>query len=294
MKTLLSSALIDYAAPERTIAKCWNVVRTDGEMFGFTDHDQPITIGGVTYEALSGFTASQLVTNATLSVDNMELEGLFDSTGITDAELEAGVWDNAEIVIFEANYETRTWTNILLTGWLGQFKRNGGLFVAELRSLTSPLQKTVGDMITPNCRYKLGDADCKVDLDAITEFDVPVTTVTTRRIFIAASLIGDTRQFNWGVVTFTTGPNAGFSMDVKSFDPGTGTIELQLPFPYEVSGNDNSPADEFSIAPGCNKKSKTAVGVYDGDCITFYDNMINFGGEPEVPLPSKSFRLPGG
>lgn len=292
MKTFTLAETTDYAAPERTIAKCWNVVRTDGEVFGFTDHDQPIPIGGVIYEALSGFTASQLVTNAQLSVDNMELEGLFDSAGITDAELEAGIWDNAEIVIFEANYVTRTWTNTLLTGWLGQVRRNKGLFVAELRSLTSTLQKTVGDMITPNCRYKLGDLNCKVDLDVLTEHDVPVTSVTSRRIFVASSL-GSTSPnyatgwYSWGVVTFTTGLNAGFSMDIKSYTAG-GTVELQLPFPYAISV-----ADEFSISPGCNKQHKTGPSEYLGDCGEKFDNVINNGSEPEVPLPSKTFRLPG-
>ncbi len=294
MKSLGSLATL-YASPERTICTCWKVTRVDTEVFGFTDHDQSVSVGGLNYEADSGFTASQIATNAMLSVDNMEVDGLFDSSGITDAALEAGIWDNAAIEIFEADYtDTTKPRNVLLTGWIGNIKRHKGLFVAELRSLTAPLQKTVGDMITPNCRYKLGDLNCKVDIDAITEHDVPVTEVIARRVFTAVSLIGDTRQFNWGVVTFTTGLNATFSQDIKSFDPITGEIELQLPFPYEVSGIDSSPADEFSIKPGCNKQSKTAPGVYDGDCITFYDNMINNGSEPEVPLPSRSFRLPGG
>jgi uncharacterized phage protein (TIGR02218 family) len=292
MKTLSAGLLALYAAPERTIATYWKVTRTDGQIFGFTDHDVPAVISGVTYEAFSGFTASQISTNALLSVDNMEVQGLFDSSGITDAELEAGVWDNAEIEVFEANYLDFTMgRNVLLTGWLGQVRRDDGLFVAELRSLTTKLQKTVGDMITPSCRYKLGDADCKVDLDALTENDVPVTSVASRRIFTGGiedpSPIYPTGWFSWGVVTFTTGLNAGFSMDVKSYTTG-GVVELQLPFPYEVAIG-----DQFSISPGCNKLLKTGPDEYLGDCKVKFDNVVNFGGEPEVPLPSKTFRLPG-
>lgn len=288
MKTFTIQQAADYAAPERTVATFWQVTRTDGTVFGFTNHDVSKRISGTTYEAASGFNASEVATNATLSVDNMELQGLFDSAGITDADMEAGLWDNAEIIVFEANYVSLAWTNTLLTGWLGQVRRNRGLFVAELRSLTSKLQKNVGDMITPNCRYKLGDDDCGIDLAAITEDDVPVTSVTSRRVFVATSLIGDPRQFNWGTLTFTTGLNAGFSMDVKTFTSGTGAIELQLALPYVIAA-----ADEFSISPGCNKILKTAEGVYDGDCKVIYDNVARFGGEPEVPLPSKSVRLPG-
>lgn len=291
MKVLSSNLLAHYALPERTVATFWKVTRTDGTIFGFTDLDQPREISGIRYEAFSGFTASALATNATLSVDNMEVTGLFDSSGITDAELEAGIWDNAEIEIFEANYADLTMgRNVLLTGWLGQVKHEKGLFVAELRSLTSKLQKTVGDMITPNCRYKLGDADCKVDLTAYTFYDVPVTTVTSRRVIVASALGSPTLPtdwFSWGVLTFTTGLNAGFSMDIKSY-LSNGTIELQLPFPYAISV-----ADEFTISPGCNKKFKTGEGVYLGDCIVKFDNAINNGSEPEVPLPNKTFRVPG-
>lgn len=285
-----------YEAPERTIATFWKVTLegSPAVVFGFTDHDKPRVIDGVLYEAMSGFTASQIITNAQLSVDNMEVDGLFDSSGITEADIEAGVWDNSEIEIFEANYEDLTMgRNVLLTGWLGQIKRKGGLFVAELRSLTSPLQKTVGDMITPNCRYRLGDADCKVDLAPLTEHDVPVTSVTSRRVFVATSLASASPSypvdwFSWGVLTFTTGLNATYSMDVKSY-AADGTIELQLPFPYAVAVG-----DEFSIEPGCNKQLKTGPTAYLGDCKVKFDNVINFGGEPEVPLPSRSFRLPGG
>lgn len=294
MKILSSNLRAHYASAERTIATFWKVTRTDGTIFGFTDLDQPRDISGLRYEAFSGFTASQIVTNALLSVDNMEVDGLFDSSGITDADLEAGIWDNAEIEIFEANYADLTMgRNVLLTGWLGHVKHKQGLFVAELRSLTAPLQKNVGDMITPNCRYKLGDADCKVDLDAYTEHDVPVSSVVSRRIIVAAVFAAGSPPypndwFNWGVLTFTTGLNAGFSMDIKSY-LSNGTIELQLPFPYAVSV-----ADEFTISPGCNKKFKTNPNEYLGDCVIKFNNGINNGGEPEVPLPSRSFRLPGG
>ncbi len=299
MKSLSVPMVAHYAQRERTVANFWRVTRTDGEVFGFTDHDLPKIIDNVIYEAFSGFTASQLATNAMLSVDNMEVTGLLDSAGITDADLEAGLWDGAEFLIFEQNYVDLTMEpNILLTGTLGVVKREKGLFVGELRSLTAPLQKSVGDMVTPNCRYVLGDADCKVDLTPFTEINVPVSSVISRRVFVAAVFAAGSPPypddwFSWGVVTFTTGLNAGFSMDVKSY-LADGTIELQLPFPYEIHGADNSPADEFTIVPGCNKQLKTGVDAYLGDCKMKYDNVINFGGESEVPLPNRSFRLPGG
>lgn len=292
MKVFTVQQAADYAAPERTIATFWRVTRTDGTIFGFTNHDVAKQIDGVIYEAFSGFTASELATNSTLSVDNMEVEGLFDSSGITDADLEAGLWDNAAIHIFEANYVALAWTNTLLTGWLGQVRHNRGLFVAELRSLMSKVQKSVGDVITPTCRYKLGDLNCKVDLDAITEHDVPVSAVTSRLVIVSAVLASISPayaadHFSWGVITFTTGANAGFSMDVKQY-AADGTITLQLPFPYTVAVN-----DEFSISPGCNKLLKTGPGEYLGDCKVKFDNVVNFGGEPEVPLAARSFRIPG-
>ena len=55
MKTASPALLAHMAQGTTTIAWCWKVTRTDGEVFGFTSVDRDLTIDGVTYAAATGF-----------------------------------------------------------------------------------------------------------------------------------------------------------------------------------------------------------------------------------------------
>lgn len=292
MKSLSSGLLATYAGDALTLVTLMHVTRRDGEIFGFTSSDKTLTYDGVVYEYALAMTPSALQTSADLSVDNMELTGLRDPAGIELAEIEAGLWDGAAFEIFEVNaLNLAQGRNVLLTGEFGQFKPDRAQFIAELRSLTAKLQKNVGRFVLPTCGVKLGSTRCGVDLTSYTFTGETVSSVTSRRVFVSTDLSAEspnlpTGWFDWGVVTFTTGANAGFSQDVKTFIDD-GTITLQLAFPYDIEVG-----DEFTISPGCNKLWKAADGTYTGDCIVKF-GRANFQGFPEVPGSNAALKLPG-
>ena len=58
MKGTASALKTHMAGSALTVAHCWKVTRTDGTVFGFTDHDQSLTISGTTYTPSSVFSAS--------------------------------------------------------------------------------------------------------------------------------------------------------------------------------------------------------------------------------------------
>lgn len=74
--------------------------------------------------------------------------------------------------------------------------------------------------------------------------------------------------FAYGSVTFTSGENAGYSTEVKSFAPGVVTVALPLPFPV-------APGDTYTIVAGCDRLF--------GTCRDRFSNVSNFRGEPYVP-----------
>lgn len=80
---------------------------------------------------------------------------------------------------------------------------------------------------------------------------------------------GDAGYFDYGLMTFTSGLNAGLSMEVKRYI--TGIIELQLPMPYPVAEGDT-----YSLVAGCGKR-------FNEDCKARYNNVVNFRGEPHIP-----------
>jgi len=94
-----------------------------------------------------------------------------------------------------------------------------------------------------------------------------------------ASLRGDAGYFAYGKITMTSGASDGLSMEVKAFD--TGTITLQLELPLGVAAGDT-----YTMHAGCGKR-------WAEDCFTRFDNAINFRGEPFVPGNDKLIQFGG-
>lgn len=79
---------------------------------------------------------------------------------------------------------------------------------------------------------------------------------------------GTSGYFDRGLITFTSGPNTGLSMEVKSYT--VGQMILVLPMPYVVAvGN------TYSLIAGCDKTFPT--------CRDRFSNVLNFRGEPYLP-----------
>lgn len=276
MKALSAELLAHYASGATTLARLWKLTRRDGEVFAFTDHAASITYSAVTYEPSSVFDASAINTSGDLNVDNLEAQGLLDSAGITAEDLEAGLWDGAEVEIVEVNYKDLTMGhNPLRYGALGEVQRSGLTYTAELRGLLHKLQNNIGRTVLPSCDAALGDARCGVDLEAL-RVSGEVTVATSNRVFTTD--LGGSDTYTYGVLTWVTGLNAGLSMEVKLH--ASGALTLQIPMAYAVEVG-----DEFTITPGCDKKKTT--------CKITFDNVINFRGFSFVPGQDQVLKVGG-
>jgi len=268
MKTVAAALETHLQGEVTTLATCWTVTRTDGEVFRFTSHDRDLTVSGETYLAASGYTSTQISSSDQFSVDNLEVMGVLDSAGITEADLAAGLFDFAEVELFVVNWtDTSIGTLPLRKGWLGEVTRHAAHFVAELRGLTQALQQPVGDAYSVACRADLGDTQCGVTLASYTVAGT-VTGVTSRREFTDSALGQADDYFNSGLVAFTSGANNGLSREVKDF--GSGVVTLYQPLPYDIAVSDT-----FDIYPGCDKSLAT--------CRDTFSNVDNFRGEPYIP-----------
>ena len=253
-----------------TLATLWRVTRTDGTLFYFTDHDQDIVYQGATYLAATGYVPSAVQTSAGLQVDNLEVTSVLDSAFITDADLVAGLWDYAEVVIMVVNWADLTMADMVIRrGRMGEVSAGKMSFVAELRGMAQNLQQEIGRLIMPTCNADLGDSRCQVVLSGFTSTGT-LTAVTDGAHFTDSGLAGATGLFNYGKLTWTAGLNDGLSMEVKTFTTG-GAIVLQQPMPYAVAVGDT-----FSISQGCDKSTGA------GGC-TKFSNIINFQGYPHLP-----------
>ena len=253
-----------------TLATLWKVTRKDGVAKAFTDHSEAITFESVTYEASSGFLPTSVQEGDDLSVDNMDVEGLLSSAGITDEDIHAGRYDYAALEIKIVNYADLTQGAIAVkSGTLGELTTNAnGQFVAEIRGLTQQMTQNMLRVFTPSCPFALGDSDCKVTLASFTTSSVSVTEVTDNRTFKASALNQADDFFLKGEVQWLTGNNADLNQEVKFF--GSTQVTLALPMPYDIQVGDT-----FDIIQGCRK-------TFD-DCKDIFNNLVNFGGFPHIP-----------
>ena len=253
-----------------TLCTCWKVTLQNGTILGYTDHDVDIIVSGLTYSAVRGFSPSAFIVSNQLNVDNMQLTGLLNSGTVNAADLSAGIWDYAIISIFFTDYNDPAGGIIqVMNGSLGNVTVNRNSFTADLRGLMQPLQNQFGQVYSPVCRAKLGDARCTLDLTPYT-FAGTVTSVTSDTIFIDTSLTQADNYFQNGIVTWTSGANTGFTMEVKSFVNATATVTLQLGMAYTILTGDT-----YNIVAGCDKLYST--------CLNKFSNFLNFRGEPFVP-----------
>jgi uncharacterized phage protein (TIGR02218 family) len=251
-----------------TLATCWKITRTDGVVKTFTDLDRDIVFASLTYLSIAGFTPSSVETKDNFSVDNVEVQGMFQTGYITAPDLLAGKYDFAEVEIFLVNYADIAQGRMMLRrGRLGEVTMQKDTFVAELRGLAESLQQTIGELYQPSCRAILGDNECKAILTGFT-FSGTVATVTSALIFTSNALTQAAGYFTGGQIMWTSGSNNGLKMEVKEFASKQVVLAQAMPYAIQV-GN------AFQIISGCDKTHQT--------CISKFNNIVNFRGEPFVP-----------
>lgn len=288
MKTFSAGLTAAYASGSTTICSFLRVQRTDDVVQTFTSADIDVTVGGELYESSTGLDISNLVAQASLAVDNMELLVFPDEVSYPQSDILAGRWDGAKFWLFEADYSdsglasgtaigsgTRTDINLLKRGTAGESDTLRSTRRFEFRGLKQALQQQLVPVMQKTCRYRLGstsmpDGLCFVDLNDSAGFTntYEVTSVTSRTVFTATDATEVDDFYGEGKATANDGPNAGFSQKIKSFSAGVFTLSLPMPYAVEVG-------DTFTFVAGCRKRLIE-------DCKTKFDNVPNFGGEPHV------------
>jgi uncharacterized phage protein (TIGR02218 family) len=257
-----------------TLCWCWRLTRRDGVVFGFTDHDTPLTFDGTAFEASAGFTASDIKDGVGLSVDNLEVTGALSSATLTDNDLAAGRYDDARVEIFRVNWADVSQRVLMRSGSLGEVRRAGSSFAAEVRGLQHYLQQPKGRLFQMTCDADLGDARCTVNLASATyRGTATIASVITARKFTVSGLSAYAHDFfSRGLAAFTTGPAAGIKIEVKAHTNVGGIVTVELWAEAEgppVIGN------TFTVTAGCDKRFAT--------CKTRFANSVNFRGFPSMP-----------
>lgn len=300
MKTIPSGIQTAIDNRSTSLVRCWKITRTDGLIYGFTEHDQPLDInadglGAVTYYPNDSFNTDAMSYSDEMDVDGEQILGITNTEVFSEEDIIAGRFKSAEVKVFLVD-----WTNLaagivkLRKGILGEFEWMDFGFKVEIQGLSYLLQTNVVSLYSPRCRSKFGDqgsgtsGGCRMDLYALTH-QATIATVTNRKQFTLSGLVGTFADgtggsktggyFQHGQVTFLDGPNSGVSREISTYSTaGGGTVGLYLPVPFEPEvGN------TISIAPGCDKTLEV--------CRDNWDNLNNMRAEPYTPGEDVFFRV---
>lgn len=286
----LLQASLDTGAT--TLARCWRLERRDGTVLGFTDHDQDLSFDGIVFEPESGLTPSALEFVTGLAADSHQVSGALSSERISAADLSTGLYDGATITLLLVDWLDTDQRIVVARGQIGEIRRGDTAFEAEIVGLSDRLGQPFGRAYLHSCDCRLGEPKCGIDLsDPAFSGQGLVGVVNDVQQFSAAGLTAfSDGWFSGGLLTWTTGANAGLQAYVKAhLTAGLETIiELWLSPPNTVL-----PGDAFEITAGCDKTAAT--------CAAKFDNILQYRGFPHMPgddvaasYPNRGGRHDGG
>jgi uncharacterized phage protein (TIGR02218 family) len=273
--TVYPEALAEHLAREITTAcHCWRLVRPDGVVSGFTDHDRPLTVDGTLFEPGTGFSASEARDTLGLAVDTVDVEGALSSATISEAEIADGLYDRATVETLLVNWRAPQDFAVLRKATIGKITRSDGRFVAELESLAHALDRPNGRYVTRACDAELGDARCGVLLDHPDYTGAgAVLSVETAKTAAVSGLDGfASGWFSHGTIQWTTGARAGRSEFIVGHRKEAGSVTLTL---RPGGGPPVGVGDAFTAKAGCGKTFAT--------CKAKFANALNFRGFPHLP-----------
>jgi uncharacterized phage protein (TIGR02218 family) len=274
MRTIPSALQAKLNSGATTLCRCFILTRRDGVIQGFTDHDRDVTLNEVVCRADTGFAGSEAVARLGLSVDGIEVSGALSDDSLNETALAAGRYDAAQVDMYVVDWSEPASHVLMSRGHIGEVRREGRAFVAELRGLADALNAETGRLYTPTCAADLGDARCGIDLDdPLYRGEGSVTALNGVSAFTASGLSSfDDGWFTGGRLVFTGGANAGDAMEVKRHRNEDGTVIITL---WQAMAQAIAPGDTFVVTAGCDKRFST--------CRDRFDNVINFRGFPHIP-----------
>lgn len=256
-----------------TLCTCWKLTRTDGEIFGFTDHDQALEFDGQSYDPMTGWQASAVEDTLGAGIDASDVIGILRSDQISESDIGRGRYDGAQVETYRVNWRDTDVRLHLRTDTFGEIIARDSIFRAELRSAESVLGRTAGRLFQYGCDAQLGDARCGVDLEIpLHRAVISVSEILDGyRIKVSGLVSFDPGWFSAGFLVWTSGDHEKIRSDIVAHRRIDDDI---LTFAHDLSGMIAS-GDDATIYAGCNRNFNT--------CRTKFANQLNYRGFPHMP-----------
>jgi uncharacterized phage protein (TIGR02218 family) len=257
-----------------SLCHCWRATRRDGVKLGFTDHDEDLNFEDTVFHAGTGLDAAEASTGLGFAVGGGEVAGALSSDGLSEEDLSAGRWDGARVEMFLVNWTAPEQRIRLRVAEVGEVRRQGAEFSAELRSMMHRLDAKTGRLYAGTCDAELGDARCRKDLQSpiFTGQGLVLEAVSAFELVVSGLRDFADGWFAAGRLTWADGRNAGHTVHIRDHrrDGDLAWLGLWQAPPEPVSFGEG-----FQVQVGCDKRFTT--------CRERFANVLNFRGFPHMP-----------
>lgn len=257
------------------------ITRKDGTTHGYTDHEFPLVLEGITYQPSPGMSTLRRVETANSQVDTQELSSVW--VEVPDDDLLAGRFDSATLETGLASWEdTSLGRFVVYKGELGEISWTEEGWKAEITSVWKNMQKNYGVQYTASCRHTLYSSSleagkigyCGVNPATFSSTGSIQSVITPKWKFDVGSTGKPEGYFTNGTITFTSGTSNGLTYHVKNHTGNTITLALATAFVIPAGTT-------FVLRAGCDKTFET--------CKNKFNNVINYGGFPHIQ-PDVTYR----
>ncbi len=279
MKSLSASLAAHLQGELTQLAHLVKITRTDGVVVGVTDHDVNLLVDGTVYYAEGGMTEKMFSAQTDMKAAENTVLGVLSCASIAEEDLKAGLYDHARVDVSLCNWNDLSQGILVLQrGWLGEVVLKEGSYQATYMGLCDCLQRQIGQVYTPECRFDLGDANCGINLEVLAVHGT-VSSVLSDIAITDLSRTEADDYFNYGTLTWQSGALKGFRFDVRNWDLATRTLTFWLSGAAGVRVGDS-----YLLSPGCDRRYTT--------CQNRFANIVRFGGFPHLAGLAKILQYP--
>lgn len=267
-------------AETTTFCQCWRLIRRDGVVAAFTDHDCDLVVDGVVHAARAGLEATRGETALGFATGGGEVDGAFVADGVSEDDLVAGLYDGATVETWLVDWTDVSRRLLLSVDTVGEVRRSENAFTAELRSLAHKLDQEQGRLYQMSCSADLGDARCALPQAELETQGVVVSQRDDGALAIEVGVYPDD-WFVGGACLFSSGAAAGRSMAIRAHRAEDTRAILT---PWGDAPNAVALGDQVTLKAGCDKRA--------GTCREKFGNFPNFRGFPHIPGDDALFNYP--
>lgn len=264
-------------------ADAWTFTLAGGAVIRWSGAEIPLTFNGNTFDLGPGLTRGYIkwrvgITTDTLSVAVTDIVGTLINGQSLPSFIRRRGFDNAQVLLERVFARADNPTALVgalpwFVGDVDDVEGDRNEAQITVASFTRRLEVAVPrDVYQTQCSNLVFDPRCKADKAAFTVTGTATSDSDSYRTTFTSSALG--KPIGWGdlgVITMTSGANAGVSRTCKRHTTPPATLTALQPWPFDVAIGDT-----FSLVAGCDRMAAT--------CNSKFANLANFRiGTPYVP-----------